>query len=124
MGRADDLKATSAEIERLVDDMRGLGFSQAQIDKAVASVQGRVADPVFRVHPDNVVAVRVLNAMMTQWNVVALSTFGSARIIRTGLKYEAIETTARMAGLEMTPADFARLRTMETAAIEAWSEAR
>ena len=118
------MKATSAEVERLVDDLRAFGASEAQVAQAVASVQGRVEDPVFLVHPENVVAVKLFAALMTQWNVVPLSTMASARIIRTGLNYAAIEPAARMEGLVMAPDDFLRLRRMEHVAIKAWSEQR
>lgn len=66
------------------------------------------------VWPDMLDGISVFLAMKTQWNV--LSTM--AGTFRQGLKYEAIEPTARMAGVELSPRIFSDLRTLESAALE------
>jgi hypothetical protein len=86
----------------------------------VAKLRSAEPDEIFLVHPDNVVAVRLFQAMGTQWNAVALSTMDRAQIRRTGLRYEAIEVTARLEGLDVAGDDFRRLRIMEIEAIAAW----
>lgn len=80
---------------------------------------------MFRVHPHNIRAVRLLLAMASQWDAAPLSTMSKAQIIRTGLKYGVLETTARLKGLgELTPDDFARLQILEAECLAAWSEQR
>lgn len=66
-------------------------------------------------------AVTLFQTLTTQWR---WSTRGAAgmggallRAIRVGLDYGAIESTARLAGLQVTPIIFDQLRTMETAAL-------
>lgn len=63
-------------------------------------------------------------ALQTQWRQVALSTWQSARIVRTGLDYAAVEPAARLEGLDLTPDDFRRLRCMELDALTAWADER
>lgn len=46
----------------------------------------------------------------------------SARIIRTGLDYAAVEPAARMAGLKVGPKTFASLRILEAEARAVWAE--
>ncbi len=88
-----------------------------------AEARASLPDTGFAVHPDNVAAVRLLLAVATQWQTVALSTLGRAEIRRTGLIYASIEPAARMIGLELTPEVFAQLRWAEAEALAAWREA-
>ena len=115
----------TSEIESMLEDLRVFGFPAEEIEKARADLMAqRRAPDAFDVHPDNVFAVRLFLAMQTQWSAMALSTMSSARIIRTGLKYEVLETTARLAALgEISADDFIRIRNMEIEALEAWAEA-
>lgn len=79
----------------------------------------------FQILPANEAAVRLFQALQTQWRTTAISTMAKALVIRTGLEYAAIEPTARMAGLQLEGDDFIRLRVMETAALNAfYDEAR
>lgn len=108
---------------RLAEDMRAFGFGEAAIAAAVAEQQPRAVAQALVVHPDNGTAVRLFLALLTQWRTAALSTMASARILRTGLDYAVVETTARLAGLDLRlPDDFARLRIMEAEAIAAWAD--
>jgi Phage related hypothetical protein (DUF1799) len=115
----------TAEIESMLEDLRAFGYPPAEIQKAADDLMAqRRAPDAFAVHPHNVFAVRLFLAMQTQWDRMALSTMSSARIITTNLKYEVLETTARMAGLgEISADDFIRIRNMEIDALKAWAEA-
>ena len=82
------------------------------------------AEPdVLMVHPENVTAVKLFDAMRTQWNMVGLSTMERAEIRRTGLRYEVLDRVARGLGLKQRPDDFARIQAMEAEALVAWAEA-
>jgi hypothetical protein len=115
----------TVEIESMLEDLRAFGFPPEEIAKAAADLLAqRRAPDAFAVHPHNAFAVRLFLAMQTQWSAVALSTLSAARMIRIGLKYEVLETTARLAGLgEISADDFIRIRNMEIDALEAWAEA-
>lgn len=102
--------------------MAMMGFSEAAIAAMRARAEAAEPDEGLAIHPDNGPAVRLLLACQTQWRTVALSTMERAEIRRTGLDYAAVEPTARMAGLEITPDGFARLRVLEAEAIKAWAE--
>lgn len=109
----------------MLEDLRAFGLAAEEIEKARADLMAqRRAPEAFLVHPDNVSAVRLFVAMQTQWSWVALSTMASAQMRRTGLKYESLETTARLMGVgEISPDDFARVRILEIEALEAWAKA-
>lgn len=77
---------------------------------------------VFPILAANEAAVRLFQALQTQWRTTAISTMAKAMVIRTGLEYAAIEPTARMAGLQLEGDDFIRLRVMETAALNAFHD--
>lgn len=125
VGRADDTEVTSPELKRMADELREVaGASEAQIEAALAPFRPAVRDTAFFVHPDNVNAVRLFQAMATQWNMVTLATLDRAVILQTGLRYEVLDRVARGLGIEEGPADFTRLQIMEAEAIMAWSEAR
>jgi len=101
-----------------------MGAPADAIAAARARLLSQSADQVIAVHPDNVTAVKLLMVLTTQWQTVAASTMNRSQILRVGLNYAAIEPTARMSGLELTPDDFGRLRYLETECLAAWSEER
>jgi hypothetical protein len=104
--------------------MRAFGASQAQIDAWLATRPPGESD-VFQVHPWNVLTVRLMMAMQTQWLAQSLSTMSKAVLVKTGLNYTALEGVARLSGLgEILPADFARIQHFEATALAAWAEAR
>ena len=109
----------------MLEDLRAFGFPASEIQKAADDLMAqRRAPDAFAVHPHNGFAVRLFLAMQTQWSTVVLSTMSAARIMRLGLKYEVLETTARLAALgEISADDFIRIRNMEIDALEAWAEA-
>lgn len=84
---------------------------------AMAEPQGR-----FAIMAENAQAVRAFLALQTQWRTASLSVMSQARIIRTGLVYEAIEPTLRLRRIELADDDFVRIQVMEATAIKAWSE--
>jgi hypothetical protein len=54
-------------------------------------------------------------ALETQWHWVGLGLVGASR---TGLRYEAVEITARLSKMTLNPALFANLQVMEHAALD------
>lgn len=65
----------------------------------------------FEVHPDNWEIVQLFLALSTQWVIAGMGSY-------VGINYCAVEPTARLAGIEMTPDVFGGLRLMESAALE------
>jgi hypothetical protein len=63
-------------------------------------------------------AVGLFFAMGTQWRWTGV---GMAGAIRTGLDYGVLRETALNSGLEMTARLFDDIRTLELAALDAWS---
>lgn len=57
-------------------------------------------------------------AMGTQWRY---ATAGLGGALRTGLDYAALDATARLSGVTMTPRVFDDIRTLERSALEVWS---
>lgn len=109
----------------MADDLRDLaGASEAQIEAALAQHRAAAQPDVFRVHPANVTAVRLFQAMATQWNIVSIASLERVEIRRTGLRYEVLDRVARGHGLEEGPDDFTRIQIMEAEALMAWAEAR
>ncbi len=104
--------------------MREFGATDAQIAAFLEHAAPRAETGAMAIHPDNVLAVRLFDAMQTQWTSFTLSTMSSARYIRTGLRYEALDCVAR--GLDLpypVGDDFQRLRILEATALAAWNEA-
>lgn len=62
-------------------------------------------------------AIALFFALSTQWRWL-----GGMAVIRTGLDYAAIEPTARGLELPVTPGLFNDIRTLELAALDAWSQ--
>ncbi len=117
--------ATETEIQRLREDLEWAGASPTSIDQVVAKLRDEAAAPdVFHVYGVNASAVRVFDAMRTQWLITPLSTMASAELVRTGLRYEVLDRVVRGLGIEEQPGDFDRLRLMEAEAILAWAGAR
>lgn len=65
--------------------------------------------------------VALFFALSTQWHWVGA---GMAGAFRTGLRYEAIDATAKGNALEMTPTVFGDIRTLEREALSVWSRKR
>lgn len=64
-------------------------------------------------------AVGLFFALSTQWKWIGA---GLAGAFRNGIDYNAIAPTAAALGLTMTPALFNDIRTLELAALDAWSK--
>jgi uncharacterized protein (DUF1501 family) len=62
-------------------------------------------------------------AMGTQWNWVSVGGLAGGAI-RTGLKYEGLESTARNINVDLSPSVFSDVRTLESAALGVWSKRR
>ena len=114
---------TGGEAEGFAADLAAFGFAPDQVAQMREDFDGRTARDVFDVMGENVRAVRLLLALQTQWVAVGVGTMATARVIKTGLNYLAIEPAARFTDLgEVTPDDFARLRILEAEALAAWRE--
>ena len=87
----------------------------------VAQARTQQSEPEFGVYPENWPAVQVFLALTTQWRTVAVSTWGSARLIQTGLDYSAIEPVMKLTGVKpkRRAAIFEKVRIMEEAALDA-----
>jgi Phage related hypothetical protein (DUF1799) len=72
------------------------------------------AGKICEVWPENHLALVLLQKLGTQW------LWNGAATLRLGLNYSAVEATARMAQIEMTPDLLARLQLMEVSALSAW----
>jgi hypothetical protein len=57
-------------------------------------------------------------ALTTQWRWTGA---GMGGVIRTGLDYAALAATAALSGVTVTPVVFNDIRTLERAALDAWS---
>lgn len=106
-----------------------VGASDQQIRRWKArqakSLAATVPDDGLLIHPDNIVAVRLLLAMQTQWRVQFASTFSRVTPVQLGLEYGALETVARLEGLgEIAPDDFRRLRILEAEVLALWGKER
>lgn len=106
-----------------------VGASDLQIRRWKARQAKRLAaktvDDGLLIHPDNILAVRLLLAMQTQWRVQFASTFSRVMPVTLGLKYSELETTARLEGLgEIAPDDFRRVRILEAEVLAVWGEER
>lgn len=109
--------------------MRVLGAPAAQVQRWVRRQTERLAakrpTQGFLVHPDNIVAVKLLVAMQTQWRTEIASTFSRVFPVHLGLNYAVIETTARLEGLgEISTTDFRRLRILEAEVMSVWGQQR
>jgi hypothetical protein len=71
-----------------------------------------------KVWPDMIEAVGLFLAMTTQWRWTGA---GMAGMFRTGLDYGVLNRTAENINVEMTPGLFADIRSLEAAALSAWS---
>lgn len=68
--------------------------------------------------PDEVIPFSLFAALGTQWDRHAMTG------MRLGISYAAIQPTAQMLGIPMTPALFNDLRAMERAALDEFARSR
>lgn len=66
-------------------------------------------------------SVSLFFVMSTQWNWTGAGMAGAWRV---GLNYDALEVAARLNRIEMTPAIFADIRTLEREALDVWNRKR
>jgi hypothetical protein len=78
-----------------------------------------VPDPV-PVWPDMQAGVAIFMSLSTQWRMAS----GLSGTFATGLDYQAIEPTARMIGVELSPAVFSDVRALESASLQIWNARR
>ena len=70
----------------------------------------------IEVPPDEAQSAQLFLVLDTQWHRHGMTG------VRLGMMYDAIEPTARLAGIAVTPAIFADLQVMESAALVALAE--
>jgi hypothetical protein len=94
-------------------------FGAREID--VKQARELAPEPAFEVYDENWDAVQVFLALSTQWRISALSGFGAARMVHTGIDYGAIEPVYRLLDIPRgrRVAIFQQLRVMEGAALDA-----
>jgi hypothetical protein len=90
----------------------------AAIDIELAKLPPEPAEQLIELETDDWTAASLLLALDTQWK-----TAGMTGVIH-GLDYQAIEPTARLLGVEVTPPVFLALRTMEAEALRVFAERR
>lgn len=74
-----------------------------------------------QIWPDMRESVALFFNLATQWR---WSSAGMAGAWRVGLDYPAVEVTARLSGLDMTPAVFSDIRILEQEALRVWNRKR
>ena len=124
MGRRASAELSREDAAGFVEDLRAFGLSEAEIARAQGQVAAAAPEEHFTVHPDNAVALRLFIALQTQWRTASLSTMGKAQVIRTGLDYGVVASTAQFEELQVGRDDFGRLRTLEYEALDAWAHSR
>lgn len=97
----------------LEGDLKAWGLSADQISSIFLSVENTESEPEFALFPENQAAWNAFLTIRTQYVV---SPAGGL----TGLNYPAVECGLRMAGIEITPVLFAKIRVIENVLIE-WS---
>lgn len=88
----------------------------AAIERELAKLPPDPQASAIELDREEYAAAGLLLALSTQWQRVGMAA------VATGLDYKAIEPTARLLGIELTPAVFLNLRTMEAEVLQAWAE--
>lgn len=92
-------------------DMVAAMTAQAEQDDGADTVE---------IHSDNGPAFRLFCALGSQWRFCA----AGDSLRHTGIDYGAVEMVARMMRIDLDTEVFARLRVLESAALEAWADER
>jgi len=102
--------ATAAGPEKLRAELEAFGLHEAQIGAMLKAAGGAARKDEIEVFAWCATSLRWFLAMASQWR-----RDGDGRAV--GLDYGPAEATARMAGLEIGPDDFARLQVLEQATL-------
>lgn len=109
-------RSKSSDDSDFAKECRAFGIDPAALDwKEV-----RPADKI-RIWPDMVDSVALFFALATQW---IWASGGMAGAWRVGINYQAIEPTAQLSGLSVTPTVFEDIRTLEQEALSVWNRKR
>jgi len=108
----------------MLDDLKAFGAPAEVIAETARRLGGAMRAEVFVVRPENVAAVRLFQALQTQWRWISVSTLAGVALRRTGLDYGPAAWVAGVLGLVVGDGDFHRLRLLESAALEAWAAQR
>ncbi|WP_322105851.1 DUF1799 domain-containing protein [Paraburkholderia sp. J41] len=101
--------------EGVASALAAFGARQSDVDAA----RKQAAEAAFEVFPENWDAVRLFEALSTQWRAVAFGTMAGARVLHMGLDYAVFEPVARLIGIRKRrrAAVFQQIRVMEDAAL-------
>lgn len=104
-------EAPAGDADQLARSAAGLGIALPTDWSAIAGPEDPAteADPALAIWPDHWDAVRLVAALASQWRV----SVGGDRLIWLGLDYAAVEVTARLMGIGMSPTLFAQVQTLE-----------
>lgn len=109
----------------MVEDLRAFDVPEAEVEDARVAFLTRAApSDEFVVFGPNAAAVRLFQALRTQWRTASLSTMGRAEVVKTGLDYGVVQATAELRRLPLEGDTFDRLQVMEAEALTAWAEER
>lgn len=106
---------SAASPARFRAELEAFGLGAAKIDAMVAAAEGGARKNEVEVFAWCATSLRWFLAMASQWR-----RDGEGRV--TGLDYGPAEATARMAGLDTGPDDFARLQVLEQATLRVMRE--
>jgi hypothetical protein len=118
-GQPIDHPPPQAEPAQL-DEFRALGMPDDQLalwDQAIAEAETLANEPIT-LTPDQMPAVEVFMASLTQWRWVGA---GMGGVMRTGLDYPAVQCITRVLGFKWSAGLFKNIRIMEDAALVEWS---
>jgi hypothetical protein len=100
-------------------DARALGFDEASTANVAAALDGDAGSEDAAVWSVNVDAVNAFLAIATQWRTLLVPHGFGVRSVAVGLDYVAAERGLALAGIDVTPDLWARLKVMEGAAAAA-----
>ena len=120
MARAWALGAGPVAPDQALEDMRVLGAPQEAIDEWRAQFQKQEEEEVIVLPADCRAAVAAFLAVDTQWNKLVVGD----RLLATGLNYVGVRVALRFLRMPVSPALFADLQVMESAALAAMAERR
>ena len=100
----------TAARDTLADECRAFGIDPALLNRA--------PDEDVGIWPDHVVAVQAFLAVADQWRVAA----GKNGVVFLGLDYTAVRAGFDLAGITLTPAQWADVQMIEAGAVAAMNE--
>lgn len=100
--------------------MAFFGAEPEMVAAMAAGAEHDDGDGAIEIHSDNGPAFSLFCALASQWRLCATENGP----LRTGIEYGAVEMAARVMRIDLDTENFARLRVLEAAALDAWSGQR